>query len=393
MEKTTRKFILAVIAEFFSLETKLFSVTENNLSIEETPVITFHWQGDESTAVFTEDTCETKLNVNLYTQSDAFEYMLKWLLNHHIIGDLTEIIAVTNKTLHCGKEYSSTTLLNEKVMEDFEAFISLAPLNNSPAYQTAMTAMQNLPDAQHFFEADCGFHRGRPSYDRIFAIPHKFSSQFHRYGLNGISCEHVTRKVASYLNKKVSNTHLIICNLGLYSSVTAVKHGNSLYTTTGYTPNSGLPFGTGCGEIEPYVYFKLLEEFGGDVYELNELLTYSSGIRGISGSCTNIGELLSIHYPNNWENLAIDKFCWEMRKAIGSAFFLMYAQVDAIIFTGKFGENNKEIARMCMSGLDNIGIILSKNPSELTTKDSKIEVLQIKSDEEYFMASKALEAL
>lgn len=122
------------------------------------------------------------------------------------------------------------------------------------------------------------------------------------------------------------------------------------------------------------------------------MLNKESGLSGITGGISDMRALLELKEKEMayYATLAIAKFIQDIRKTIGAYLMELEYNVDAIVFTGGIGENSIEIVREATQDLDKIGIILSKNPVELTVADSPVKVLQLKADEELAMAKKAM---
>ena len=95
---------------------------------------------------------------------------------------------------------------------------------------------------------------------------------------------------------------------------------------------------------------------------------------------------------NERAKLALDKFFYEVRKAIG-AYAAAMGGVDAIVFTAGVGENGVANRARIMKGLEYLGAKLDPERNNtrgkealISTDDSKVKVFVIPTNEELMIA-------
>lgn len=377
--KENRKY-LAINAGSSSLKFALY--TKGGVLVAEG-----RWEKDAAAFVFKANGNKDEGRVAFQTHEEAFEYMLKSFVRESVIKNEAEIVKVAHRAVHGGLVFTEPTMITPEVLEQFEGMLDLAPLHNPANLACAKLAVEKMPHAKHYFVFDTAFHSTIPEVNRIYALPYEYYEKgIQVYGFHGISHEDMTIRTAQYLGKPKEEVNLIICHLGNGASITTVKAGKSFDTTMGYTPLDGLTMGTRTGHLDPGVVLKVVEECG-NVEEANKVLNKQSGLLGISGgTSSDMRYLLELEERGYHKaGLAVKKFVQEVIKACGSAYFQLGGKVDAIVFTGGIGENSKEIVRRVVKDLEPIGIILSKDPNELTTAESKIPVLQFAANEELAM--------
>lgn len=377
--KENRKY-LAINAGSSSLKFALY--TEGGVLVAEG-----RWEKDAAAFVFKAKGNKDEGRVAFQTHEEAFEYMLKSFVRESVIESEAEIVKVAHRAVHGGKVFTEPTLITAKVLEEFEKLTGLAPLHNPANLACARLAVEKIPNAKHYFVFDTAFHSTIPEVNKIYALPYEYYEEgIQVYGFHGISHEDMTVRAAQYLGKPKEEVNLIICHLGNGASVTTVKEGKSFDTTMGYTPLDGLTMGTRPGHLDPGVVLEVVKKCG-SVEEANKVLNKQSGLQGISGgTSSDMRYLLELEEKGYHKaGLAVKKFVQEVIKACGAAYFQLGGRVDAIVFTGGIGENSKEIVRRIVGNLQPIGIILSENPNELTTAESKIPVLQLAANEELAM--------
>ena len=112
----------------------------------------------------------------------------------------------------------------------------------------------------------------------------------------------------------------------------------SIDTSMGLTPLEGLVMGTRSGDMDPALHFYLMRQTGMSADELEKSLI-ESGLKGVCG-LNDMREILSqAEKGSSQAALAIEMFCYRIKKYIG-AYFAVLGRVDAIVFTGGIGENS-----------------------------------------------------
>lgn len=350
------------------------------------------WEKDAMTFVFKANGDKDEEQVEFQNHEEALEYMLKCFLDSKVITNENEIAKVVHRAVHGGLVFTKPTLIDDEVLKTFEKLLDLAPLHNPANLACAKIARERIPMADHYFVFDTAFHSSIPEVNKMYALPYEYYEKgIQVYGFHGISHEDMTNRAAEILGKPVEEVNLIICHLGNGASVTAVKEGKSFDTSMGYTPLDGLAMGTRSGHLDPGVVLEIVKQCG-SVEEATKILNKESGLFGLSGGITSdMRHLIQLkergYHIAGW---AVEKFVQEVRKYCGASYFELGGDVDAIIFTGGIGENSKEIVREIVKNLEPVGIILSQDPTELTTVDSKIPVMQLKANEELAMIRSVL---
>jgi acetate kinase len=280
-------------------------------------------------------------------------------------------------------------------MSALERNAVLAPLHNPPNLTGIRAAMRKLPDAAQIACFDTAFHATLPEVAYIYALPYQLyqEQRVRRYGFHGTSHLYVSRQAARWLNKDPDQVNCITCHLGNGCSITAVRQGRSVDTSMGLTPLEGLVMGTRCGDIDPAITFHLVDQ-GYDVSSLNEIYNKRSGLLGVSQSSNDMRTLFKqAGQGNRLARLAIDIFCYRLKKYIG-AYLAVLGEVDAVVFTGGIGENSAEVRAEACAGLGRLGITLDDTANEavgsgeraIHQQDSPIAVLVIPTDEEGVIA-------
>lgn len=335
--------------------------------------------------------------------TDGITRVIELLLDpeYGVITTLNEISACGHRGVMGAEKFTKPTIVTSEMLATLESLSLLAPLHNPPTIQgmKIMSKMLPCPSVAVF---DTEFHATMPEYAYKYAIPNEMYESFgiRRYGFHGTSHRYVSEQAASLLNRSPQETNVITCHLGNGSSIAAVHNGQCIDTTMGLTPLSGVVMGTRCGDIDPAIYPLLARQNGSSIEEIDTMLNSASGLTGICGMNDMRDIHAAIEKGDSKAALALDMFCYSIRKYIG-AFYVALEKVDAVVFTGGIGEND-DIARAAICrGLQSLGVhidlqknaVRSDKSRSLSLPDSPVDVLVIPTNEELAIATATVQAL
>lgn len=202
-----------------------------------------------------------------------------------------------------------------------------------------------------------------PDVARVLPIPQELQSLgVQRYGFHGLSCESIVRQLGDNVRSR-----LIIAHLGNGASVTAVKDGTSIDTSMGLTPSGGVIMGTRSGDLDPGILVYLMRELKLDAARLEHMINHRSGLIGISATGSDMRRLHEASSENPNARLAVDMFCYSVRKQI-AAMIAVLGGIDLIVFTGGIGENDGAVREAICAGLSWAGVSLGPAPSSVLVK-------------------------
>ena len=108
--------------------------------------------------------------------------------------------------------------------------------------------------------------------------------------------------------------------------------------------------GTRTGDLDPGVLVYLAREKKFDAAILENLVDHRSGLLGISGVGSDMRVLHQAAASNADARLAIEMFCYSVRKQI-AAMIAALGGLDLRVFTGGIGENDAEVPAAICGGL------------------------------------------
>lgn len=335
---------------------------------------------------------------------EAIDIVLNTLVDSKVgvIKSIDEISAVGHRVVHGGERYSSSIIINEEVIKYLEECSKLAPLHN-PANIIGIRACQSLMLNKEMVAVfDTAFHGTLPEKAYIYAIDYALykDHKIRKYGFHGTSHKYVSHKVAETMGKDIKDLKIITCHLGNGASISAIKGGECIDTTMGFTPLAGIPMGTRSGNIDPSIIPFLVEECGYTIEEVSESLNKKSGVLGISGVSSDFRDIEdAASNGDKRAQLALDIFHYRIRAEIGS-FIVNMGGVDVIVFTAGVGENSPETREECLKDLEFLGLTLDKEKNkvrgklaEISQADSKIKAYVVPTNEELMIAKETVELI
>jgi acetate kinase len=276
--------------------------------------------------------------------------------------------------VHGAEKFKRPVLINNSVIKKIRQCCSIAPLHNPANLAGILACRRLLPGIKQVAVFDTAFHQTLPDYAYIYGLPYEYYKRLgiRKYGFHGTSHEFVASQVARILKRPLNRLRIITCHLGNGCSITAVDKGRSIDTSMGFTPLEGLVMGTRCGDIDPALVTYLMRKKRLNIYQIDDILNKTSGLKGISGISNDMRILKKRAKTDKRVRLAIDVFIYRIKKYIGAYSAIMNG-ADALVFTGGIGENQKKIRERICRGLFSY---LKKRP----------KVLVIPTDEELLIA-------
>jgi acetate kinase len=317
---------------------------------------------------------------------EAINALLDWLEKQ---GHLASVTAVGHRVVH-GMRHSQPELISEKVLDELRNLTAYDP-DHLPGELELIEAVQKrypkLPQVACF---DTMFHRTMPPVAKLVAIPRRYQKLgVERYGFHGLSYSYILQELAS-LDAAAAKGRVIVAHLGNGASLAAVLNGKSIDTSMGFTPTSGLVMSTRCGDIDPDLAFFLARKEKMTPEQFHDMVNHKSGLLGVSEISSDLRDLLAQEKSDHRAKEAVELFCYQVKKWIGS-FSAALCGLDTLIFTGGIGENLAPIrARVC-EGLAFLGIELSQQANDndsaiISTAASNVTVRIIATNEEVMIA-------
>lgn len=307
------------------------------------------------------------------------------------------IECVGHRVVHGGSVYARPHIIDGILLNALNGLKRFAP-EHLPHEITAIEAVKAVyPELKQVACFDTAFHRDMPWFAQTFPVTRGLKDEgVIRYGFHGLSYEYIMEELRS-ISKDEADGRVIIAHLGNGASMAAVKGGKGFDTTMGFTPAGGLMMSTRSGDLDPGVVLYLIKDKGLGADEANVLLNKRSGLLGISGSSSDMKDLLSKENTDKKASEAITLFCYQARKYIG-ALSAAIGGIDTLVFTGGMGENSPEVRERILDGLGFLGIRIDGKRNRggdgvISDGSGPVKVRIIKTNEELIIAREAKKVL
>ncbi|MBE6230405.1 MAG: acetate kinase [Bacteroidales bacterium] len=339
-----------------------------------------------------------KVHQPIPTHTEGIKGVLDLLTDaeHGVLKSLSDIEAVGHRVAHGGEYFNSSRLIDASVIEGIEKCCELAPLHN-PANLLGIKAVETLmPNVPQVAVFDTSFHQTMPDYSYMYAIPYEYYDKYkiRRYGFHGTSHKFVAQKGAELAGLDFNNSKIITCHLGNGGSITAIKNGQSVDTSMGFTPVEGVVMGTRCGSVDAGVVTYIQDKENLDFKGVNAVLNKKSGFLGVSGVSSDARDIEGAAAEGNKRAaLAMEMFKYSVLKYIGSYAAVMNG-VDLIVFTGGIGENDPSVRQYIGERISYLGAEFNQSANDglrgkdaiLTKEGSKVVIAAITTNEELVIA-------
>lgn len=349
-------------------------------------------------AFLKEQPVELSKNMPISDHSAGLREVAKLLVDKEIgvITNPDEVEAVGHRVVHGGEKFASTQLITEEVKAKIKELFPLAPLHNPANYLGIEVAEQIFSNAKQVAVFDTAFHQTQPPVAFRMAIPNEFYEKngIRAYGFHGTSHKYVSERARDYLGSE--GKRIVSIHLGNGCSMAAIQDGKSIDTSMGFGPMNGLVMGTRVGDIDQSVIFHLVQELGYSLEEVFQILNKKSGMLGLTGF-SDMRDIQKKYIAGDSEaKLAYHLYAYRIKKYIGS-FAAILNGLDAIIFTGGVGENDRLTRQLVCSEMDFLGIELEaeknaapkKAVQEIQSQHSKVKLLVIPTNEELEIAKQS----
>jgi acetate kinase len=329
----------------------------------------------------------------------GIEYLLGIITSkkHGCIKNLDEIDAVGHRVVNGGEKFNKSALITDEVQAEVEKYIDLAPLHN-PANLKGVYAIKILmPGKPQVSVFDTAFHQTLPKHAFMYAIPYSLYKKYgiRKYGYHGTSHFYVSKRACELLKVDIKTQRIITIHLGNGASMTAVKHGESIDTSMGFTPVEGLIMGTRSGDLDIGVLTYIMDKEEIGISQVGTLVNKQSGMLGITGISSDMREIEDAAFRENNERarLGLEMYYYRVKKYIG-AYAAAMGGVDTIVFAGGIGENSPETRTEICRDLEFLGVELDPGKNDglhskeavISREGAKVTVMVVPTNEELVIA-------
>jgi acetate kinase len=314
-------------------------------------------------------------------------FLINWLEKQI---DFSLISGVGHRVVF-GMKHTDPELITDELLDELHRIIPYDSDHLPAEIELIEVFRKRYPNLAQVACFDTAFHRTMPRVAKLLPIPRRFDKiGVERYGFHGLSYAYIIEELVRVAGKRVGKGRVILAHLGNGASIAAVLKGKSVDTSMGLTPAGGMMMGSRPGDLDPGVCWYMMKSENLTYEQFNNLINHESGLLGISGTSSDMRDLLAKEADDIRAAEAVALFCYHAKKWIG-AFVAALGGIDALVFAGGIGENCPAIRSRICDGLGFLGISLNpklnrENAQIISEENEDVTVRVIKTDEELMIA-------
>ena len=314
----------------------------------------------------------------------AADFLIDWLEQQIGLASLT---AVGHRVVNGGATYSEPRRVSPALLDELRGISAYAPEHLPFEIALIDLIRGRVPALPQVVCFDTAFHRDMPRVAKIVPIPRRFQAKgVERYGFHGLSYSFLMEELTRVAGSEAAHGRVILAHLGNGSSLAAVRGGNSIDTSMGFTPAAGVPMSTRSGDLDPGLIWYLARTEHMTAEQFHHMVNHESGLLGVSETSSDLRDLLAREVDDVRAAEAIALFCYQVKKWLGS-YAAALGGLDTLVFAGGIGENAPVIRSRICEGLGFLGIELDRARNEssepvISSGASRVEVRVIRTDEE-----------
>jgi len=315
------------------------------------------------------------------------------------LKDAAEVSAIGFKAVHGGR-VSGVQRVTDDVLAAMAEVSDVAPAHNPPYINAMRLVHEKLPEIPLVAAFETAFHQTIPERNRYYGVPLEWAERglVRRFGFHGASHRYIATRTAELLGR--SDLRIISCHLGGSSSLCAIRAGQSVATSMGFSAQSGLPQNNRAGDFDPYALPVVMKLTGKSLAEVLATMASQGGLLGISGASGDLRDISQAAEQGDARaRLALEVFAASARHYLG-AYLVELGGADVIVFTGGIGENRPAFRAMVLTGLEELGIVLdpaandrARAEARISDPHSRVQVWVIPTNEELIVARQTKQLL
>jgi len=324
----------------------------------------------------------------------AVGFLLDWLEKQQAFASVK---AVGHRVVH-GMTHSEPERVTSELLDELHRITPYDPDHLPLEIELIEAFRQRHPGLPQVACFDTAFHRNMPRVASLLPIPRRYeAASVRHYGFHGLSYEFLMEELASLGDPAATKGRVILAHLGNGASLAAVRDGNSIDTSMGFTPTSGLVMSSRSGDLDPGLVSYLARTEQMSSAQFQEMVNHGSGLLGVSEISSDLRDLLAREFDDVRAAEAVALFCYQAKKWIGS-FAAALGGLDTLVFAGGIGENAPLVRERICDQLGFLGIKLdegrnAKNASLISTDGGLVAARVIRTDEEIMIARSVVRVL
>ena len=299
--------------------------------------------------------------------------------------------AVGHRVVHGGPNYRDPQRVDSTMLAELRRISAFNPVHLPCEIALMEMIAGKFPQTAQVACFDTAFHSQMPRVAKMLAIPRRYEAMgVQRYGFHGLSYAGLMEELERVAGTEAAKGRVILAHLGQGSSMAAVRGGQGIDTSMGFTPAAGLMMGTRSGDLDPGLVSFLAHTERMSPAGFDHMINRESGLLGVSETSSDMQQLLARETSDHRAAEAVAMFCYQAKKWIG-AYAAALGGLDTLVFAGGIGENAPSVRTRICQGLAFLGLELNEsrnaaNQEVISSDASRVVVRVIRTNEERVIA-------
>jgi len=335
-------------------------------------------------------------DVSVHMYREALQEVLNIAKKEKVVTSLADITHVVVRVVAPGTYFQTHREINEKFIGKLIRVESILPLHIPSVLEEITSVKKLLNKATLVGASDSAFHSTIPSKHAKCSLRDAESLEVRRYGYHGLSVGSIVSKLPEVLGNVPSK--VVVAHIGSGVSITALKDGQSLYNSMGYTPASGVMMGSRAGDIDPGALIEVLNKTETKLSGGHRYIQSNGGFAGLLG-VTDLRTVLAREQQGDTAAIeALEIFIFNIQSQIATAITAL-GGIEALVLSATAMERNPDLRQRVLKGLEFFGFKIDEKANEslmnrpgiISFKDSQITVALVPTDEMGEMAKASIQ--
>lgn len=303
-------------------------------------------------------------DISAQTYKKAIKHFFESATAEGAIGGVKDITAVGIRVVAPGSTFQTHHRITDAYLEELESLAGIAPLHIPAIVEEIYAARALVTHTPLFGISDSAFHVSIPTHRRTLAIARADAAEYgiERFGYHGLSMGSIARRTEQFFG--VAPDRVVALHVGGGTSVTALHYAESVDTSMGYSPASGVMMGSRAGDFDADALVALMARKGmRSIDALSQYLNRESGFKGMTGY-TDMRIVLNKYTEGDSDAaLALQTFRYQLHRQIGAHVALL-GGLDAFVFTGTAVVRNPFLRSYILDGIEALGLQLDEERND-----------------------------
>jgi acetate kinase len=260
--------------------------------------------------------------------------------------------AVGLRVVFGGEGFAGPTEATPDVLGRLAELVPQAPLHLPATLGVARGAKEVFSGIPLVLSFETAFFAKLPVREQCYGLDFDLTGagELRRYGYHGLYHQVASAALGRRLRieRGLEAPRILSLCLEPRPELVAVSNGSALMVTSGATPLEGLPGDNSAGEADPAIVLTLAQAGGLGPEAIHHRLTHQSGLSGLVGHATTLGEVVEGGDADSRHALGV--FQHRLLLAVGAGVAALDG-LDGIVFSGRYAHTGDHLGPFLLERL------------------------------------------